>query len=138
MNILYARSKDLYETIEIEKRFFEDESWIHDMVADELELRRSDRSTWVLINMGVTTGYVMSSYLDREMQLLNFIIYIPFKKRGYDSTLLNYLLNQVQKKISIILVVKEVNLVTINLYKKVGLKKIAIHANYYDNRNKML
>ncbi|MBH09412.1 MAG: hypothetical protein CMG74_03490 [Candidatus Marinimicrobia bacterium] len=102
MNIRHAKSNDLSGIMGIEKRVFADKSWIHDMIAEELELR-PDINTWVLIDMGVTLGYLMFPYIDREMQFLNFVIDIPFSKRGYGSTLLIYFFNQVQLKTSILL-----------------------------------
>ena len=65
--------------------------------------------------------------------ILNVTVHKDFKRKGYGSTLILRLLNELSKKNirSIFLEVRKSNFPAISLYLSLGFKEISVRKNYY-------
>lgn len=68
------------------------------------------------------------------LDIINLFIEESYRQKGYASELINYVIKSNKDINEIMLEVKENNISALNLYKKLGFKKIGERKNYYKNK----
>lgn len=78
-------------------------------------------------------AYVIMRVINDEAEILNIAVDKHFRRKGYGKLLLQQLLELLKQKHmqKIFLEVRVSNVAAINLYEKLGFKKIAVRKNYY-------
>lgn len=83
---------------------------------------------------GKEIGFIEIKKLYEVLDIINLFIEEDYRKKGYAQKLLNYVIEKNKDVEKIMLEVKEDNVPAINLYKKLGFKKISERKNYYKNK----
>ena len=85
-------------------------------------------------------GFLLYSLIYDRIEIEQFEVITKERGKGIGDKLLKYLIEKYQDTDikNITLEVKEDNIVTINLYKKYGFKKVSTREKYYDGINGLL
>ena len=85
-------------------------------------------------------GYVIAMLSADSADILNITIHKDFKRKGYGSSLLDYLTKElIEKDIkTIFLEVRRGNFAAISLYSSLGYKEISVRKNYYTKNSNQL
>ena len=85
-------------------------------------------------------GYVIAMPSAYSADILNITIHKDFKRKGYGSSLLDYLTKElIEKDIkTIFLEVRRGNFAAISLYSSLGYKEISVRKNYYTKNSNQL
>ena len=85
-------------------------------------------------------GFLLYSLIYDRIEIEQFEVITKERRKGIGDKLLKYLIEKYQDTDikNITLEVKEDNIVTINLYKKYGFKKVSTREKYYDGINGLL
>jgi len=134
VNIRKMIFKDLDEIMEIEKRSFPT-PWTKTMFLESLS--SEIYKNFVIEEQNEVIGYIMLYYIQDEGHITNFAINPPFRKKGYATKLLSYVIDYFKKKgiVEFFLEVRESNKVAINLYRKFGFEIIGRRKRYYSDTN---
>ena len=82
-------------------------------------------------------GYVIVRKLYEHLDITDVFIEENFRRQGYAYKILKYIIDN-SKDYKIMLEVNEENIPAINLYKKLGFKKISERANYYKDKTALI
>jgi len=134
VNIRKMIFKDLDEIMEIEKRSFPT-PWTKTMFLESLS--SEIYKNFVIEEQNEVIGYIMLYYIQDEGHITNFAINPLFRKKGYATKLLSYVIDYFKKKgiVEFFLEVRESNKVAINLYRKFGFEIIGRRKRYYSDTN---
>jgi len=134
VNIRKMIFKDLDEIMEIEKRSFFT-PWTKTMFLESLS--SEIYKNFVIEEQNEVIGYIMLYYIQDEGHITNFAINPLFRKKGYATKLLSYVIDYFKKKsiVEFFLEVRESNKVAINLYRKFGFEIIGRRKRYYSDTN---
>ncbi len=85
-------------------------------------------------------GYIIAMPSADSADILNITIHKDFKRKGYGSSLLDYLTKElIEKDIkTIFLEVRRGNFAAISLYSSLGYKEISVRKNYYTKNSNQL
>ena len=134
VNIRKMIFKDLDEIMEIEKRSFFT-PWTKTMFLESLS--SEIYKNFVIEEQNEVIVYIMLYYIQDEGHITNFAINPLFRKKGYATKLLSYVIDYFKKKsiVEFFLEVRESNKVAINLYRKFGFEIIGRRKRYYSDTN---
>lgn len=82
-------------------------------------------------------GYVIIRKLYEHLDITDVFVEENFRRQGYAYKILSYIIENNQNY-KIMLEVNEENIPAINLYKKLGFKKISERANYYKDKTALI
>ncbi len=122
------QTSDMPRIMDIESRAFED-PW-----SPQAFKLTQGNSSWVCTENELVVGYcVCLSVLD-EASIANIAIDPAYQHRGYGTSLLNFVLQELQANGAerIFLDVRRSNLPALMLYSKFGFQTIGLRKNYYD------
>ena len=124
--------KDIGEIIEGEKRIF-NTTLGYDYLLQELELNPFSQYLVLEIDNKVR-GYI-GLWIADNMQIVNFYVDKEYQKMGFGTMIMEFVIKvcETSNITSLTLEVRESNDVAIKLYEKLGLKKVAVRKNYYDD-----
>lgn len=117
---------------EIEKLCFSD-PWSVRSISSELS---NPLSLWIVaVDGDCVVGYVGSQTVLDGADMMNLAVLPQYRKQGVGRTLVNQLVDQLQKRgaISLALEVRQSNTPAISLYKKLGFVQVGLRPNYYRN-----
>ena len=85
-------------------------------------------------------GYVIAMPATDSADILNITIHKDFKRKGYGSSLIDYLTKELISKgiKTIFLEVRRGNFVAISLYLSLGFEEISVRKNYYTKNSNQL
>ena len=85
-------------------------------------------------------GYVIAMPATDSADILNITIHKDFKRKGYASSLIDYLTKELISKgiKTIFLEVRRGNFAAISLYSSLGFKEISVRKNYYTKNSNQL
>ena len=129
--IRHATKNDLSKIALIENRVFRC-PWSNDQIRWELRSQHV-ASNYVMLLEDNIIGYIFTHKIDKEVQILNFAIDIPYQHKGYGEEFFSYFMDQLDEDISIILEVRKSNFSAINLYLKFGFSELGIREKYYSD-----
>jgi len=125
---------DLDEVMEIEKLSFVS-PWTKRFFEETLLSPIS--VNLVMKNDTETIGYMILYTVADEAHILNIAIHPRYRRQGFASRLIQYVLNHFEQKgvHDFFLEVREGNLSAINLYRRFGFEKIGRRKKYYTETN---
>ena len=85
-------------------------------------------------------GYVIAMHATDSADILNITIHKDFKRKGYGSSLIDYLTKELISKgiKTIFLEVRRGNFAAISLYSSLGFEEISVRKNYYTKNSNQL
>ena len=130
-DIYKAFEKDICDLERVEKKYFSD-PWSENSFLSTI---KSDFSEiYICKNGNDFIGYIVISIMNNEsINIDNICIENDFRKKGYASYLINYIINKYDYIKCFQLEVRESNLCAINLYKKIGFYQNGSRPKYYIN-----
>ena len=120
------------QVAELEKLCFSD-PWSEKSVASELE---NKLAYWlVAVEDDRVAGYVGSQTVCGETDMMNIAVHPDFRRRGIAESLVNALVEDLQKQEShsLTLEVRASNEAAQKLYEKLGFMQVGLRKNYYRN-----
>ena len=125
---------DLSKIKELENSFF---SVVKDVTND---LKNNPFSHYLLYYQdGKLLGFLNYYLMYDRIEIANFNVLESYQHKGIGTCILQFLIDKYMGYVkNITLEVKENNYNAINLYIKMGFKKVSIRANYYNNTNGIL
>ena len=120
------------QVAELEKLCFSD-PWSEKSVASELE---NKLAYWlVAVEDDRVAGYVGSQTVCGETDMMNIAVHPDFRRRGIAESLVNALVEDLQKQEShsLTLEVRASNEAAQKLYEKLGFAQVGLRKNYYRN-----
>lgn len=130
LKIRTVQARDLFDVLTIAKESFT-VSWSFNSFKNEF---LNERSIFKVAEYdGKVVGYAVVRKLIDEAELLSIAVKKELRKMGIAQALLNEIFEELKKASikSCFLEVRESNAEAIQLYKKVGFKKINVRKNYY-------
>lgn len=123
---------DIDAIVEGEKKIFGD-TLGYDYLLSELEI--NPFSQYLVLEIGGQVKGYIGLWIADNMQILNFYVDKEYQNMGYGSMMMDFVIKVCEKSkvTSLTLEVRESNEKAIRLYKKFGLKEVAIRKNYYNN-----
>ena len=128
---------DLNEIYQLEKIIFKDEAWTQEMLKIEL-LSCENSKTLIIEEHGRILGYLMSTSVLKEHNIINIGVFPPRQKEGIGTMLISSFLKSIKSSSSVFLEVKKSNLNAIELYKTIGFKVFDQRKNYYKDGSSAL
>ncbi|MEO1889523.1 MAG: ribosomal protein S18-alanine N-acetyltransferase [Cycloclasticus sp.] len=123
------KDQDIDDVIQIEQQVY-NYPWSKGIFKDCL---RVGYSNWALIKDETFIGYAILSVAVGEAHILNICVDPAFKRQGLGRFFLNEVIAAAKSKNAdcVFLEVRPSNVAAIELYKKMGFKKIGQRKNYY-------
>ncbi len=124
-----ARPADIDALAGIEQESFPDPSWKapdflrYDCTVAEV----GSRIAGFLVSHQISPG---TPETPPEREILNIAVAIEFRRLGVATRLLN---NEVQRRATLFLEVRETNTAALHLYTNAGFRRIALRRDYYDS-----
>ena len=132
MTITNMTALHVSQVAELEKLCFSD-PWSKKSVASELE---NKLAYWlVAVEDDRVAGYVGSQTVCGETDMMNIAVHPDFRRRGIAESLVNALVEDLQKQEShsLTLEVRASNEAAQKLYEKLGFMQVGLRKNYYRN-----
>ncbi|MEE1036003.1 MAG: ribosomal protein S18-alanine N-acetyltransferase [Oscillospiraceae bacterium] len=132
MTITIMTALHVSQVAELEKLCFSD-PWSEKSVASELE---NKLAYWlVAVEDDRVAGYVGSQTVCGETDMMNIAVHPDFRRRGIAESLVNALVEDLQKQEShsLTLEVRASNEAAQKLYEKLGFMQVGLRKNYYRN-----
>ena len=132
MTITIMTALHVSQVAELEKLCFSD-PWSEKSVASELE---NKLAYWlVAVEDDRVAGYVGSQTVCGETDMMNIAVHPDFRRRGIAESLVNALVEDLQKQEShsLTLEVRASNEAAQKLYEKLGFMQVGQRKNYYRN-----
>ena len=132
MTITNMTALHVSQVAELEKLCFSD-PWSEKSVASELE---NKLAYWlVAVEDDRVAGYVGSQTVCGETDMMNIAVHPDFRRRGVAESLVNALVEDLQKQEShsLTLEVRASNEAAQKLYEKLGFMQVGLRKNYYRN-----
>ena len=132
MTITIMTALHVSQVAELEKLCFSD-PWSEKSVASELE---NKLAYWlVAVEDDRVAGYVGSQTVCGETDMMNIAVHPDFRRRGIAESLVNALVEDLQKleSHSLTLEVRASNEAAQKLYEKLGFMQVGLRKNYYRN-----
>ena len=132
MTITIMTALHVSQVTELEKLCFSD-PWSEKSVASELE---NKLAYWlVAVEDDRVAGYVGSQTVCGETDMMNIAVHPDFRRRGIAESLVNALVEDLQKQEShsLTLEVRASNEAAQKLYEKLGFMQVGLRKNYYRN-----
>ena len=123
---------DIDAVVEGEKKIFGD-TLGYDYLLSELEI--NPFAQYLVLEIGGKVSGYIGLWIADNMQILNFYVDKEYQNMGYGSMMMDFVVKVCEKSNikSLTLEVRESNVKAINLYKKFGLKEVAVRKAYYNN-----
>lgn len=102
----------------------------------EIKLNDFDMKYSLIVN-DVEVSFIETHQLYETLDITNVKTIENERRKGYAYKLLKYIIDKTNA-LKIMLEVKETNINAINLYKKLGFKKISERKNYYKNETAII
>jgi len=133
MKIRNLKYKDLNQVLKIETEAYGEDHWSRDIFYSELD--KKNNYNRVIIDDNEITGFLISSYLFEEAELLSIAVSQKYRGKGISKLLMKDFLNfckfnGIEK---IFLEVKKTNNIAKSLYTSLGFKKISERKKYYSD-----
>ena len=132
MRIVIMNASHVDQIARLEKICFSD-PWSENSIASELD---NKLAFWLVAAEGENVvGYIGSQTVMDETDMMNVAVHPDFRRKGIAETLVNALVENLQKMGShcLTLEVRASNAPAIALYEKLGFSEIGRRKNYYRN-----
>lgn len=122
------------EVHKIEKESFVDGVWTKKTFRESLS--HSQVLSYVIKYENKVSGYIIVKMIKSECKILNLAIKREFRKMGYGSMLLNFIIKKLKDEEYrlVSLEVRKSNIAAQNLYKKAGFQFLSLLEKYYQNK----
>ena len=104
---------------------------------NEESLNTGVNKTFLYVINDQLVGFIHIQNLIDEIDIINIIINENFRRKGYASKLLDYVISISNNK-KLILEVSSLNIPAINLYKKYGFEQINVRKGYYSGSDALI
>lgn len=104
---------------------------------NEESLNTGVNKTFLYVINNQLVGFIHIQDLIDEIDIINIIINENFRRKGYASKLLDYVISISNNK-KLILEVSSLNIPAINLYKKYGFEQINVRKGYYSGSDALI
>ena len=125
-----ASEHDVGSITAIENRVFR-HPWNKNQIQQELK-QENGKLVYVEIEEKIM-GYIMVRVVEKEAQILNIAIDLPFQHRGYGKKLLQNTLHELGTETDVFLEVRVSNLPAIKLYSEFNFEEIGVREQYYSD-----
>jgi len=125
-----ASEHDVCSITAIENRVFR-HPWNKNQIQQELK-QENGKLVYVEIEEKIM-GYIMVRVVEKEAQILNIAIDLPFQHRGYGKKLLQNTLHELGTETDVFLEVRVSNLPAIKLYSEFNFEEIGVREQYYSD-----
>lgn len=124
--------KDNFRICELEKECFSD-PWSYNMIADTF--LSPNFLGYVIEENEIVQGYIGSTFLFEDAEILLVAVSSEFRKRGLGELLVRSTLDQLKEKgvEQVFLEVRKSNIPAFSCYQKCGFVPIGIRKGYYGN-----
>jgi len=104
---------------------------------NEESLNTGVNKTFLYVINDQLVGFIHIQDLIDEIDIINIIIKENYRRKGYASKLLDYVISISNNK-KLILEVSSLNIPAINLYKKYGFEQINVRKGYYSGSDALI
>ena len=104
---------------------------------NEESLNTGVNKTFLYVINDQLVGFIHIQDLIDEIDIINIIINENYRRKGYASKLLDYVISISNNK-KLILEVSSLNIPAINLYKKYGFEQINVRKGYYSGSDALI
>lgn len=99
------------------------------------EIFLNDFAKKIILTLDEEVGYIEIQKLYEVLDIIDIVIYEEYRKKGFASKLLQYVIDNNKNVEKIMLEVREDNYPAIKLYEKFDFKKIGERKKYYKDKS---